>query len=91
MTSFDQRTDERAQISNPIEYALDPNELYEIHDGVIENISKVGMCIFTPLELKEGQEIYIKNPTGLPFQTAKVRWIEQYDHEYYKVGLEFVP
>ena len=49
------------------------------------------MCIFTPLELKEDQEIYIKNPTGLPFQTAKVRWIEQYDHEYYKVGLEFVP
>lgn len=91
MTSFDQRSEERTQVSKPINYTLNSEQRNAFNDGIIENISKGGMCIFTPLELKEDQEIYIKNPTGLPFQTAKVRWIEQYDHEYYKVGLEFVP
>ena len=90
MTSFDQRREERSHISNPIEYALDPQQIHEVHDGGIENISKHGLCIVTSLQLIEDQEIYIKSPNSLPFHMAQVRWIEKYDHEQYKVGLEFV-
>lgn len=90
MTSFDQRREERSHISNPIEYALDPHQIYELYDGGIENISKFGLCIVTSLQLKEDQEIYIRSPNSLPFHVARARWIEEYDHEHYKVGLEFV-
>ena len=90
MTSFDQRREERTYISNPIEFALDPHQIYELYDGIIENISKLGLCMVTSLQLKEDQEIYIRSPNSLPFHVAQVCWIEEYDHKHFKVGLQFI-
>ena len=89
MTSFNQRSEERAPVSKTIVYVIDSPIQDKPIDGFIEDISESGFCMFTPYPLRKAEKIKINTDTSLPSHRAVVRWSEQYDDEYCKVGLEF--
>lgn len=88
---FDQRKQERFDISCTIEYIVDPFKTDAFFEGIAVNISNYGLCLLTSQPINEGQNITIKSifPIPLPSETASVVWVEKYDDLYNKIGLEF--
>lgn len=88
--SFDKRRHERRDIITTKEYVI--NGLYtdEVFEGVITNVSESGFCHLTTIPLSKGERIEIKNKKQVNSRTADVRWSNQYNNLYYKIGLEFV-
>jgi hypothetical protein len=88
---FDQRKQERFDISCPIEYVVDSFQSDMFCEGIAVNISNSGLCLLTSHSLTEGQEIAIKNifPVPLPSETASVVWVEKADDHTVKTGLSF--
>jgi hypothetical protein len=88
---FDQRRQERFDISCPIEYVVDSFQSAMFCEGVAVNISNSGLCLLTSHPLAEGQEIAIKNifPIPLPSETASVVWVEKSDDLAVRTGLSF--
>ncbi|MEW6570211.1 MAG: PilZ domain-containing protein [Nitrospirota bacterium] len=85
----DQRKQSREDFSfTVVEYILP--ETTEKFIGFTLNLSRSGLCLYTPKLLKKGQEIIIKSDFPLISKKATVCWSEKYDAFYYKVGLEFV-
>jgi hypothetical protein len=68
---FDQRRQERFDISCPIEYVVGSFQSAMFCEGIAVNISNSGLCLLTPYSLAEGQEIAIKSifPVPLPSET----------------------
>ncbi len=87
MTSFDQRKHERVNVESKIEYIL--NHTDEVFlEGDIVDITESGLCFQTTKELREGQEIVVKNILPINCQTATVVWIKKINDNYYKIGLQ---
>lgn len=88
---FDQRRQERFDISCRIEYLADSIASDTTSDGIAINVSNYGLCLLTSHPLQEGQTITIKNifTIPLPAESATVVWVEKYDALYYKIGLAF--
>jgi hypothetical protein len=86
----DKRRHERRDTITTIEYVI--NGLYtdEVFEGVIANISESGFCILSTNPLSKGEKIEIKNEKHVNSRTAAVRWSNQYNNLYCKIGLEFV-
>ena len=90
MALFDQRKEERYELTSKIEYIIDSISSNGAIEGVLENISTTGFCMITPWPLKKWQEISIKDgPDSLSAHSATVCWIEPYRDGCYKIGLEF--
>jgi hypothetical protein len=89
MSLFYSSKHDRCYVNSQVEYVLDPFNVNEIFEGIIDNISESGLCIVTSQCLTEGQEITIKSLLFLPSQTAVVCWVEPQDNAY-KVGLKFL-
>jgi hypothetical protein len=87
MPSFYSSQFDRSIINCTIEYFLDLSS-QETFEGVIDNISEAGICLITPIQLEEGQEIIIKTDIFLPSHSAQVCWIKKHE-DAYKVGLKF--
>lgn len=87
MTSFDQRKQERINVESKIEYILNHTDQVFL-EGDIVDITESGLCFQTTKELREGQEIIIKNNLPVNSQIATVVWIEKINDNYYKVGLQ---
>jgi hypothetical protein len=88
--SSDKRRHERRDTITTIEYVI--NGLYtdEVFEGVIANISESGFCLLSTNLLSQGEKIEIKNEKHVNSRTAAVRWSNQYNNLYCKIGLEFV-
>lgn len=88
---FDQRKQERFDISCPIEYVADSFQSDMFCEGTAINISNSGLCLLTSHSLTEGQEIAIKSifPIPLPSETASVVWVEKSEDFTVKTGLSF--
>jgi hypothetical protein len=73
-----------------IEYTLNSTSPSEACIGFVLNITASGLCLKTNKQLKEGQNIIIKNLLSATSKKAVVRWIQRSSTIYYKVGLEFI-
>jgi len=73
-----------------LEYVLNSGNNHEAYIGFTLNVSKFGLCFYTPKVLNEGQKITIKGAYPIPSKTAVVKWTEKYDDVFYKVGLVFI-
>jgi hypothetical protein len=69
-----------------MEYTLPPFES-EILEGFVSNISSIGLCLLTYDAPNIGQELTLKDNACLPFQTARVQWIEEVNRRQCRVGL----
>ncbi len=69
-----------------IKYIAGPSEDV-INEGFLANKSSSGLCLFTFKPHDIGQEIIFKNNIYIPFQRAKVRWVEEVNKKWYAVGL----
>jgi c-di-GMP-binding flagellar brake protein YcgR len=88
--TFDQRRNERCELSCSLEYVLDPFKKEEIYEGTVIDISKTGMCFSTSYPLKTGQEIFILTEVSiLPTQDAVVTRSEE-DGDQFRVAVEFI-
>jgi hypothetical protein len=85
----DRRKSYRKFVVKTIEYSLVPSPKKETFDGVIATMNESGICLLTSKHLTNGQEIEIKDNDYLTDKTATVRWSEQYNGYFYKVGLRF--
>ncbi|MDQ7786370.1 MAG: PilZ domain-containing protein [Thermodesulfovibrionales bacterium] len=88
---FDQRKQERFDISCPIEYVVDSFQSDVLCEGIAVNISNSGLCLLTSHSFTEGQEIAIKSifPIPLPSEAASVVWVEKSADFSVKTGLSF--
>jgi hypothetical protein len=59
----------------------------KIHEGFVANKSSSGLCLFTSNSFDIGEEIMLKNNIYIPFQKAKVKWIQEVNKQWYAVGL----
>ena len=86
-TPFERRRRDRFCLEGKIKYALNHDEAF--FEGDIINISALGVCFNTSIELREGQEVIFKNILLAGHQTATVVWIKKTCSNNYKVGLQF--
>jgi hypothetical protein len=88
---FDQRRQERFDMSCRIEYVADSIKSDTFCEGIAINVSNYGLCLLTSHSIQEGQEIIIKDifTIPLPAESASVVWVEKYDDLYNKIGLAF--
>jgi len=87
--TLDRRKSYRKFVVKAIEYSLVPSKREETFDGVIATMNESGICLLTSRNLTNGQKIAIKDNDYLSEKTATVRWSEQYNKYFYKVGLRF--
>lgn len=85
----DRRRHSRSETSCFSEYFLNLSPGDDVSHGVIANMSRSGLCFYTPEMLNKGDDIFIKCDRNSPVQRATVRWCKQYKHYHYKSGLEF--
>ncbi len=88
-------SDQRKQHRNEfpflaVEYTLNSASNPESCIGFVININDSGLCLKTNKQLKVGQNIIIKNFLFTTSKKAVVRWIQQSNNIYYKIGLEFI-
>jgi hypothetical protein len=88
--SSDRRGNSRYDFPFPVlEYYLNSSADNGSSIGFTINISDSGMCIKTPKLLDLDQIIIIKSLIFTVSKKAVVRWVEQLEDGFYKVGLEF--
>ncbi len=88
--SFDRRSHSRYDFPFPVlEYYLNPPAGCETFIGFTIDISDSGLCIKTSKLLDLNQKILIKSLLFSASRKAMVRWVENFDNGFYKVGLEF--
>ncbi len=89
-TSFERRKHYRHEFPEKIkiEYASGPFDP-DVFEGLLVNISSLGMCILTTRDLNIGKEITLKDVNGSS-QTARVEWVEKANETEYRVGLIFL-
>lgn len=75
---------------NTIQFCFVHDSPGEIRHGATVNISDTGMCLFTSNHLKEGESIIIQNDVLLPSQKATVRWVKNFEQNFWKAGLMFI-
>jgi len=87
-TAFEKRRHHRRElpVMMKMEYALHPTD-NEVLEGFASNISSFGVCLLTSNTLDIGQEITLKDNVFVPFQTARVQWIQEVNRRQYRVGL----
>jgi hypothetical protein len=90
MQAKERRKHSRKHSFHPIEYVLENITTDSKLDGVVANISKDGLCLFTTESLKKGQKIILKNDKPAFYKAAMVRWSKKYSDLYYISGLEFI-
>jgi len=88
--SSDKRRHERRDTITTIEYVINGFYTDEVFEGVIANISESGFCLLSTKPLSQGEKIEIKDEQHVNSRTAAVRWSNQYNNLYCKIGLEFV-
>ena len=88
--SFERRKNERHEFyeETKIEYALDiaSNETFEAD---VINVSAEGLSLLITERIEVGQEIILKDGMYIPFQGARVEWIEESGEGQYRIGLIF--
>lgn len=88
--SFDKRRHKRKETVSAVEYDIASSIADETFDGVIVNDSKSGLCILTTTPLLEDDKIILRSTVYSIPQIASVRWSNNYNNLYYRVGLEFL-
>ena len=84
------RKSERSFTLQPIEYLLAPSIIDKTYDGVVTDISDSGLCLLTKYPLKDRQRIIMLDKSRAFKKAAIVRWSQNYDGMFYKIGLEFI-
>ena len=86
--SLNRRQHERGVMLRMAEYSLISSSDSDVYDGIISDISLLGMCLLTTNPLKCGEKIAFKsdNPTS---KSAVVLWSDR-GAFYYKAGLKFL-
>lgn len=74
----------------PVEFSVNSDNAGIVHQGVIVNISLMGMAAFFPQPLEEGQHITFKSTLPIACRTAAVRWLKKEDEGSYITGLKFL-
>ena len=85
----EERRSQRKLVMENVRYTFMPPDDQEMFDAAVTNISESGLCLVTALPLKDGQKIIIKNNGQFSEKAATVRWSQNYEEQFYKVGLEF--
>lgn len=80
----------RSNFLGTVHYCISPCLDDNILLGAGVDISNAGLCMFCSQPLREGQAVIIKNPLPVSRDQAKVRWVQKYSKDLFKVGLEFV-
>lgn len=88
--SFDKRRHKRKETVSAAEFDIASAIADETFDGVIVNDSKSGLCILTTTPLLEDDKIILRSTVYSIPQIASVRWSNNYNNLYYRVGLEFL-
>ena len=86
----EERRSKRSLVLKPIEFSLAPSILGKTYDGVVTDISDSGACLLTTSHLKDRQRIKLMDTSCSFEKTAIVRWSQEYNDVFYKVGLEFI-
>jgi hypothetical protein len=86
---FDKRRHRRRNTVSAVEYDVASLIADETFDGVIVNDSESGLCMLTTTPLLDNEKIILRNAKYSIPQIASVRWINNYNNLYYRVGLEF--
>jgi hypothetical protein len=88
---FDQRRQERFDISCRIEYVADSIASGTSCEGIAMNVSNYGFRLLTAHPFQEGETITIRNifAIPLPAESATVVWVKKYDDLYYEIGFAF--
>ncbi len=73
-----------------IEYELDTGSGQENRKGVTINLSRTGVCLYLFKPLGKSEEIVIKTSLPVRSKTARVRWVDKIDDDFYKAGMVFV-
>jgi hypothetical protein len=89
METVDRRKSYRKFVVKAIEYSIVPSAKKETFEGVIATINKDGICLLTSKHLTKGQKIAIKDNDYLSEKNATVKWSQQYNNYFHKVGLRF--
>ena len=78
----------RGVVVRMAEYSVITSSNNDVYDGIISDISVLGMCLLTTDPLQRGEKIAFRgnNPTS---KSAVVLWSER-GAFYYKVGLKFI-
>jgi hypothetical protein len=86
--SRNRRQHKRGVTLRMAEYSVIPSSNNDVYDGIISDMSVLGMCLLTTNPLKCGEKIAFRsdNPTS---KIAVVLWSDR-GAFYYKVGLKFV-
>ncbi len=86
----ERRRHPRYRYSNNLEFFSNPLTPNRTHSGLSVDISSSGMCLYTFFKpLDKGEDIAFKDALPVSYQKATVRWSEQYDEDFYGVGLMF--
>jgi hypothetical protein len=86
----EERRSRRSLILKPIEFYLAPSIIGKTYDGVVTDISESGACLLTTSHLKDRQRIILLDTSCSFEKTAIVRWSQEYNDIFYKIGLEFI-
>jgi hypothetical protein len=71
----------------PVEYTIQTSG-GDILSGFVTNISASGLCLLTRNNLERESKILIRDNRYIPFQTARVLWIQEVNKKmHYQVGL----
>ena len=80
----------RKLVIKPVKYSLIPSVIRNTFDALAIDLSDSGICLLTTSELKNHQRIIIRDNSCSSEKVAVVKWSEQYDDMFYKVGLKFI-
>ena len=86
----EERSSKRTLVLKPIEFSLAPSIIGKTYDGVVTDISDSGACLLTTSHLKDRQRIILLDKSCSFEKTAIVRWSQEYNDIFYKIGLEFI-
>jgi Tfp pilus assembly protein PilZ len=86
----EERRSKRTLVLKPIEFSLAPSIIEKTYDGVVTDISDSGACLLTTSHLKDRQRIILLDKSCSFEKAAIVRWSQEYNDIFYKIGLEFL-
>ena len=86
----EERSSKRSLVLKPIKFSLAPSIIGNKYDGVVTDISDSGACLLTTSHLKDRQRIILLDKSCSFEKTAIVRWSQEYNDIFYKIGLEFI-
>jgi len=87
LNGIERRSETRHPYFHSVEFSSPSEQGEELLIGTTINISNSGLCLYSYVPLREGQEITIKGAFRAGHRTYTVRWVNKLLEDFFMVGL----